>query len=140
MIRSLLGRLRLRRGLLFNKERVIYLAGPMSGILQHNYPAFFEAEKRLIKAGFVVVNPAWLNDEKSGEIYWRLCLRNDLSYITKYCSGIALLPGWVHSKGATLELATALRLGMFVIDALTLEDLQIEVAYNWGGKHGPKML
>jgi Domain of unknown function (DUF4406) len=121
-------------------DKIVYLAGKMSGVPEHNYPNFFAAEARLRAAGYDVVNPARLNDSNSDPEYWYVCLRNDLEHIVKYCKGLALLPGWETSRGATLELATAIRLGMYIIDAVTLEPLDIQVSYNWTGKHGPEII
>lgn len=42
------------------EPKVIYVAGPMTGLSELNRPAFMEAEKALTEAGFIVLNPAWL--------------------------------------------------------------------------------
>ena len=36
----------------------IYISGPMTGMPEHNFPAFHAAADRLRKAGWSVVNPA----------------------------------------------------------------------------------
>jgi len=36
----------------------IYIAGPMSGLPEFNYPAFFAAAEQLTAAGYDVLNPA----------------------------------------------------------------------------------
>jgi hypothetical protein len=94
----------------------------MTGLPKHNYPAFIEAEKRFIKLGIRTVNPANLN--KKGEP-WIVCLKNDLKNILKHCQGVALLPGWRHSKGAKLEVSMAKQLDMVFIDAISLRPLEI---------------
>jgi hypothetical protein len=99
-----------------------YIAGPMTGKKNHNYPAFFRAEKRLNEYGIKTINPARLN--AAGED-WHLCLRNDLKHIVNQCNQIALLDDWHESKGARLELAVAIRLGMSIISAKTLKPLNI---------------
>jgi hypothetical protein len=109
-------------GLKRNKYQHTYLAGAMTGKRQHNYPKFYKYEKKLTDNGHKVVNPARLN--KAGED-WSTCLRNDLLHIVKKCGTIALLDDWHESRGARLELATALRLGMKVISAHTLKPLDI---------------
>jgi Domain of unknown function (DUF4406) len=104
------------------KYNCTYLAGAMSGKRQHNYPKFFKYEKKLQEAGHIVINPARLN--KAGED-WSSCLRNDLYHIVTKCGTIALLDDWFISRGARLELATALQLGMKIISAHTLKELDI---------------
>lgn len=36
----------------------LYIAGPMTGLPEFNYPAFMDAERRLIAAGYEIENPA----------------------------------------------------------------------------------
>lgn len=85
-----------------------YLSGPMSGIAEHNFPAFREAAARLRAAGFYVVNPADINGIGTP---WTDCLRADIKSLCD-CVGLALLPGWEKSTGAHLELHIAHRLGL----------------------------
>lgn len=91
-----------------------YLAGPMSGIPDFNFPAFHEAAGKLREAGHEIVSPAEM-DEAEGvtggdfangvpepEEYWRLLAR-DVQTIGTGCDGIVFLPDWFHSRGAKLE-------------------------------------
>lgn len=105
-----------------HKLPVIYLAGKMSGLPGFGYKRFFEAEKHLAAAGYTVINPAKLNH--AGES-WHKCLRNDLRHIVSKCQGMAVLRNWRHSRGARLEVATAISLDMFIIDAVSLRPLKI---------------
>ena len=104
------------------KLEYTYLAGAMTGKRHHNYPKFFKYEKKLEHAGHKVINPARLNSAGDN---WITCLRNDLKHIVTKCSTIALLDDWHQSRGARLELATALKLEMTVISAHTLKPLDI---------------
>ena|ERR1700733_2657257 len=105
-----------------------YLSGPMSGLPELNIPAFTKAAKDLRAKGFAVLNPAEMNSAK--ELEWHEYLRADLRLLVE-CDTIALLPNWDRSRGATLELAVAIKLGMRVIDATTGEDLPIEVKFGF---------
>jgi len=99
----------------------IYIAGPMSGLPEHNYPAFYAAEKKLVNLGHHVINPARLDDE-SGETArtWDWYLRRDLQAMLGSADVVVLLPGWESSRGAMLERYVALTLGMIV---LTLQEV-----------------
>ena len=99
----------------------IYLAGPMTGHPEHNFPAFHEAAKRLTEAGWQVINPA---DNFGGrtDLPRSSYLRADIALLIQ-CEAVAMLPGWEHSRGARLEYLLAHELGMCVIDARTLEPL-----------------
>jgi hypothetical protein len=88
----------------------VYLSGPMTGLENHNFPAFHRWAAQLRADGFEVVNPAEI--EEAGT--WELCLRADLRELCT-CAAIALMPGWENSKGANLELHVAHRLGLEVI-------------------------
>jgi hypothetical protein len=112
----------------------IYLAGPMRGIPEFNFPAFYAAAAELRKAGHFVFNPAERDNEKHGTdiskgnatgdesvaasqhgFNLREALGADLAFICAHADAIALLPGWENSKGANAERATAVALGLEVI-------------------------
>lgn len=90
-----------------------YIAGPMSGIPDHNYPAFHAEAARLRALGHEVVSPAEINDGLEHE-GWSACMRRDLIALAS-CDAIQLLDGHIHSRGATLEVSIAYALGMPVL-------------------------
>lgn len=94
-----------------------YLAGPMSGHPDLNFPRFHAATARLRALGHEVVNPAEINVDPSAG--WAACMRADLAQLLT-CEAIALLPGWEASRGATLEHHVAKTLGMRVFDAASM--------------------
>lgn len=89
---------------------VLYLAGPMTGLPKHNYPAFHAAAGRLRRAGFEVLNPAE-NEPPCAEPVWVDWMRVALAQLLK-ADAVALLPGWWDSKGATVERKLARDLDM----------------------------
>jgi hypothetical protein len=80
----------------------------MSGYPEHNFPAFHAEAKRLRSLGLEVVNPAELNEEGKT---WAECMRTDIAQLMT-CDEVVVLPGWSQSKGASLEVDIAVRLGM----------------------------
>lgn len=113
----------------------LYLAGPMTGKPNFNFPAFdFAAAKLRQKLGAYVFSPAEhdrcvygpeLEDNPTGDVLLakinhsfslRKALLADLTFICQDADGIALLPGWEKSKGVACELATARALGLSVIE------------------------
>lgn len=95
----------------------LYIAGPMTGLLDNNYPAFHAAAERLRAAGYAVENPAENtppdpNHFNGGTwVQWmRLALRQMLT-----CDGVALLSGWHQSQGAKIEARTARDVGLPVM-------------------------
>jgi hypothetical protein len=91
-------------------DPILYIAGPMSGYADMNYPAFFDAEEQLRDAGFHrILNPARAIVSRNGtyEQFMRSGLRMVLD-----STALVLLPGYEASPGATWELDTAVRLGM----------------------------
>lgn len=90
----------------------IYIAGPMSGLPEFNYPAFHTAAKRLRDLGFDVENPAENPEPHCGS--WLGYMRMAVTQLVR-CDGVALLPGWQDSKGARVEYDLANRLGLVVM-------------------------
>ena len=92
---------------------VVYIAGPMTGLPEFNYPAFNTAAEWLRVEGHEPLNPADTESlNETGETRsWDWYMRHALGMVIR-ADGIALLPGWEMSKGATLEHLVALQLGM----------------------------
>jgi hypothetical protein len=86
-----------------------YIAGPMTGLPDLNFPAFHATAKYLRSKGRKVVNPAEINPDAT--LMWHECMRKDIAALVTSCDSIYLLPGWECSKGATLEHHIAERLG-----------------------------
>ena len=108
----------------------------MSGISEFNFPAFFHAAKKLGDEGHDVVNPAALDagDDlpethygANGQRAWEVSTNQRQRYLKRdvkslvECDAVAVLLGWRESKGAAFEVSVAIRLGMPVLDAYTLE-------------------
>ncbi|PKQ59754.1 hypothetical protein B5566_02620 [Mycobacterium sp. MHSD3] len=91
---------------------IIYISGPMSGLPEHNYPAFNAKARELRAQGHEVINPAEL-PEPAEEQPWDWYLRRDLAELVK-CTHVVLLPGWSKSRGAQLEYGVAVQLGMHI--------------------------
>lgn len=95
----------------------VYIAGPMSGLPDLNYPAFRSAALVLRSHGYFVENPAE-NEAPEPAPTWADWMRLGLTQMLT-CSHVLLLPGWQKSKGAIIEARTALDLGLIVIDGET---------------------
>jgi hypothetical protein len=104
-----------------NKPPCVYIAGPMTGLPEHNFPAFFEAAERFAAGGFKVVNPA-TNFGGRTDLPRESYLRADVAMLSQ-CDAIAMLPGWEDSRGARLEYLIARELGLVVFDAMTMKPL-----------------
>ncbi len=104
-----------------------YLAGPMTNIPQFNFPAFDKAAKILRDAGYNLVNPAELDEEKERKLCmestegstgdstmtWRQCLRRDVDIVLDdNCVGVFLLDNWTSSGGARMETYVASSAGV----------------------------
>lgn len=87
----------------------IYVGGPMSGLPEFNYPAFFAAELSLMAKGFEVLNPARVEDENPTPGVpqdWSWYMRRTIKMLCN-ADGMALLPGWLNSRGTRVELRVA---------------------------------
>ena len=85
----------------------IYLAGPMAGYPERNYPAFMRAAKALRDLGYEVYNPAEYEANGTDEFPLREAFTEYANYILNRADIIALLPGYERSVGATAELSLA---------------------------------
>lgn len=85
----------------------VYIAGPMSGLPQSNYPTFYKAAGVLRAKGLEVKNPADTPEQPNWEAYMR---KGIIMMMT--CEEVYLLPGWEASKGAVIEQSIAKAVGM----------------------------
>jgi hypothetical protein len=95
----------------------VYIAGPMSGQSNFNFPLFDYVAARLRKAGCHVFNPAdhararigpleKIQKMDKGEL--RDKIRDDLfapqvEWICRNAQLVLMLPGWEHSEGSIIE-------------------------------------
>lgn len=93
---------------------IVYLSGPISlgGKIgdqqQVKFVAVFTREAaRLRQWGYEVINPCELPTEHSWEAYMRHGMR-----AVANCDMIGVLPRWVESRGAMLEVFVATQLGI----------------------------
>jgi hypothetical protein len=100
----------------------VYIAGPMSGLPEFNFPAFFAAQAELEAQGWTVFNPANKEQEKEldAEAFkvgdapkaiaagfdFRECYLWDVTRVIE-SDAIYMLPGWEQSPGARGEHAVA---------------------------------
>lgn len=122
-----------------SQNNAVYVAGPMTGFHEFNFPAFDEAEEFLNEKGFTTVfNPAehdrwllkkpqgWLPTDEDHDGEWkrwkiegapslRDMLGADLNWIAKNATHIYMLKGWERSSGAKVEHALAVALGLEII-------------------------
>ena len=105
----------------------LYLAGPMTGYPQFNYPAFHRIARTLRSAGIPVISPAETDnpavqqaamssedgklaaDGTIGGHSWGQLMAKDVQTIADTCGGLVLLKGWGKSRGARLEAFTGLQ-------------------------------
>ena len=114
------------------RKPTVYIAGPMRGIPEFNFPAFDAARDRWKAWGYDVISPADLDrdagfdptDTGEGNSHGFLveAIERDVAmilYMLKPNSrdAIALLPGWENSKGAAVEIALGKFLDLNFVDA-----------------------
>jgi len=96
----------------------IYLAGPMRADPDGCEAKFAYATKRLRADGHTVFSPAEFMDVMPGletNEQLRDVFAVDTNWICKKADAVALLPGWEHSLGATMEYDLAMALGLTII-------------------------
>lgn len=98
-------------------KKLYYLAGPMTGIDQSNFPMFDSVAGQLRELGFSIVSPAELDSpedrasalaNKRSTKSWGDFLSRDVKIVADQVQGIIFLPGWEKSRGARLEATVGL--------------------------------
>lgn len=111
----------------------VYLAGPMSGYPQFNFPLFYKAAEQLRADGWDIVSPAELDASTDPQIpktalasatgshkdlvpghTWGSLLARDVKMLADDgIDGIMFLPDWEKSRGARLEAFTGTQIKDF---------------------------
>lgn len=92
----------------FDFDENYYVAGPMSGYDEYNYPAFDKATGELRDSGIKVLSPhevPWPRGHEtmqSAELWTRMM--EATNPLLQKSAGIILLKGWPASTGAGIEL------------------------------------
>lgn len=119
-----------RRPSLLMKENhpvTVYIAGPMSGLHQNNYPAFWLAANKFRAHGINVLNPADLQMLPNWSAYMRASLKMLAS-----ATHIHFLPGAENSRGALIEGFIANQLGIEIIEhPCTIRECEECEFYAW---------
>lgn len=100
-----------------DEMKTVYIAGPMRGIKELNFPEFYHVEAEWRAIGWNVVNPAQMDKDhgfvptKDQTVFVNLSIEQamvrDLPAVSN-CDAIALMTGWENSQGANMELAHAI--------------------------------
>ena len=120
------------------RKPTIYVAGPMRGYDNYNYPAFDRCARVLENQGWNVINPAEL-DRNAGKPssdshefdpvnnyddheYMRDALRRDMVAICEECTAIYMMTEFETSRGAKAEWHLAKALGLDIYYEAPLPD------------------
>ena len=133
------------------ETKTIYLAGPMQGVPEFNFPRFHAVAYALRQGGHTVFSPAEKDIERlghdlsKGNIHGSLAVANaqgfslrqalaeDTNFICLEANCIVLLPGWEKSNGAQAEHRLAVALQSEGIEVVYLPDQlckAMEMAYQ----------
>ena len=109
------------------KGNRVYLAGPMRGYPEYNFPAFDAYQRGLEAKGYVVISPANLDRENGFEPGHPLTPELVRAMIMRDCEAICgvdmvvLMPGWEASTGVAVESALAKFLKLPVVELRNME-------------------
>ena len=103
------------------KKEKIYIAGPMTGYEDFNFPAFAKAKIELEKKGYIVISPHEISIELSERLHVALnslpktmYMRYDLIQLLG-CDCIYMLKNWEKSEGANAEFVVAQAIGLEIL-------------------------
>lgn len=103
----------------------VYLAGPMTGIPEYNYPEFARVAAAIRARGWEVLSP---HEEFGGDKTRTRAayMREDIRMLLE-CEGVVLLSDWIDSPGARLEVANAQEFGLHFFDENLIPLLPLRV-------------
>lgn len=117
--------------------QAVYLAGPMTGFQDHNFPAFDRARDVWLSKGWIVISPADIDRadgvESGVDAEYTPSEHRDFAFRdfhaihalrAEWGEGIVLLPGWERSAGAAAEFFLARWMQLRVFNAYTGEILR----------------
>ena len=102
----------------------VYIAGPMTGLPDLNFPAFHAEAGRLRALGYEVSNPAEINPDPAAK--WQDCMFRDLAELDT-CDAILMLHGWENSPGAQIEKLWAQRTGKAIWAPTVLGCIEVQL-------------
>lgn len=115
--------------------RRIYLAGPMTGYPDHNYPLFRRAADEMRNLGHYVYSPhetlpqADEGADRVGTVELRRAFADYARFICLEADTLVVLPSWEKSRGAKAEHALAVNCGLDIIeweeDVFFLDELKL---------------
>lgn len=112
-----------------SERKKVYIAGPMRGLPQFNFPAFYKAEAMLDLWGLDALNPARMdikdnkatfnhnmNRSSGGDVIAENTFTIEDAFTRDFQAIIAadavmVLPGWKQSQGANREVAFSTSIG-----------------------------
>lgn len=118
----------------------VYLSGPITTDKEHYKEHFAAAEKYLTEKGYEVTNPA--KDEYDDEIYekghsdkwtldaWLDYMKRDIELTSEH-DAICLLIGWRNSPGAIIELMTAKKFGLELLEEFKSTNPSVKGEYEY---------
>lgn len=103
-------------------KKVVYIAGPMRGLPESNYPQFECVARFLRSEGWDVCSPVEIGSAfgtaaelNADPVKLFRAMDAERDAIRTSCDAILLLPGWERSKGARAELIIALEKNLEII-------------------------
>lgn len=106
--------------------RLLYVAGPMSGHNDLNFPTFRRITQVLRTDGHRVMPPHEVDHQgflgSHPSYTFRDYLRDDIKKALIACNALCLIPGWPYSRGAMAELHVASSMGYEIF--MWVDDLQ----------------
>ena len=119
----------LHKGGTVSKKQIAYLAGPMRGYAEYNFPAFHAAAAKLRTHGLAVWSPAehdvnqdGFDPAKDTAQPMKHYMKRDLPAVLE-ADMVCVLPGWEKSQGAQLEVHVAQTCGIPVYEAETMRPI-----------------